>query len=389
MRSESPRRYALAALVLSAGASTVACSSPHSFVVLNLELAPASPHISGIQSIRVEVTQGTASIQDLSYPAPGLVIDALAPTGDDGGATDADGGAGSPKTLSVEFSNGVKGTVSFDVSAIDGSGCTIGHGRADVAIRRGAVAQGIIAFVPRHDCTGDGGAMDGGGDDGATFAGCDPTSPSSGPGLLCPAGQLCQVDCPNQKTDCVPGGTGAPGSLCTTNADCAPGSQCFDYGSTGCAAKVCLQFCHTAADCAAFGAGGGGSGSVCEGLVPCNGMLTTYHTCTFNCDPTAAAASRHGGCPAALVCVMPASMDAVDCACAETTRTKTEGQTCASGAECAPGLICNQMGTSKTCRPICRCDGQNGACTPGAGSCPTAGTTCHPVTNQTLFGVCL
>ena len=183
MRSERRRRYHLAALVLSAGVGTLACSSPHSFVVLELELEHGSPPISGIESIRVEVTQGTASIQALSYPAPGLVIDAVVPTAD-GGATDVDGGAGSPKTLSVEFSNGVKGTVSFDVAAVDGSGCIIGQRRADVVIRRGAVAQGIIPLVPRHDCTADGGSTDGGGDDGATFAGCNPRSPSSGSGLL-------------------------------------------------------------------------------------------------------------------------------------------------------------------------------------------------------------
>jgi hypothetical protein len=117
--------------------------------------------------------------------------------------------------------------------------------------------------------------------------------------------------------------------------------------------------------------------------------VTAYHTCTFNCDPTAAAAATRGGCPGSLVCMMPASMDEVDCACPETTRVKTEGQTCAQAADCAPGLICNSMNGTKVCRPICRCNAVGGACSLNSNTCPTAGTLCRPVTNDTMFGVCL
>jgi hypothetical protein len=84
-----------------------------------------------------------------------------------------------------------------------------------------------------------------------------------------------------------------------------PGTQCFNYANTGCDVKVCLRFCNGNADCAAFGAGGGGPGSVCEGPVMCPDFLTAYHTCTFNCDPRAMAAAAGGGCPNGLACVMP------------------------------------------------------------------------------------
>ena len=56
--------------------------------------------------------------------------------------------------------------------------------------------------------------------------------------------------------------------------------------------SLCLRFCNGNADCAAFGAGGGGPGSFCEGPVMCPTFLTAYHTCTFNCDPRAAAAAE-------------------------------------------------------------------------------------------------
>jgi hypothetical protein len=412
MGSERSRSLALgaAALALISGICA-ACSSPRSFVILDLELAPEAPGpITNVGALRVHVAQGMASINVLTFPvkapASGLVIDAYAPGGDGGASEGGAGDGGTVKTLSVDFSSAVTGTISFDVDAIDKSDCIVGQGHTDVVIRKGSVAERIVALTPQppHDCgadldggapdsappdsgPSDGGPPDGG--DGSTFPGCDPVSPQTGAGLQCAAGQVCEVNCPLNKTDCVQGGTGAPGTLCINNASCAPGSQCFDYGSLGCKdTRICLRFCGGAADCAAFGAAGLGSGSVCEGPVQCGAARTSFHTCTFNCDPTAAAAATHGGCPDKLVCVMPASMDAVDCTCPETTRTKTEGQPCTGAADCAPGLICNQMNGTKICRPICRCQAVNGACTAGAGTCPTANTTCHVVSNETLFGVC-
>jgi hypothetical protein len=213
----------------------------------------------------------------------------------------------------------------------------------------------------------------------------------------CGATQTCQV-CgfptdTSPRNVCVAGGTGAPGTTCATNADCQPGTQCFNYmtgTNSGCNVKLCLRFCNSDAECTAVGAGGPGPGSFCEGPVMCPTVLTAYHTCTFNCDPRAAMAASGGGCPTGLVCVMPAAMDQVDCACREPTRTKTEGQDCTQAADCAPGLICNRMGATQTCRPICRCDANaSQACTATVNDCPTAGTTCRAVTNNTRYGICL
>jgi hypothetical protein len=91
-----------------------------------------------------------------------------------------------------------------------------------------------------------------------------------------------------------------------------------------------------------------------------------------------------------MACVMPGSMDEVDCACATTRGTKTEGMACTSAADCAPGFICNRMSGNMNCRAICRCDANaSGACTATANDCPTAGTSCHAVTNNTIYGICL
>ena len=137
--------------------------------------------------------------------------------------------------------------------------------------------------------------------------------------------------------------------------------------------KVCLRFCNGDAECAAFGAGGGGPGSFCEGPVMCPNFLTAYHTCTFNCDPRAMAAGDPRRLPNLLACVMPGDMDQVDCACPEATRTKGEGKRAPRRPSARPACICNRMSGTQTCRPICRCDANaSGVCTATADDCPTA-----------------
>ena len=159
----------------------------------------------------------------------------------------------------------------------------------------------------------------------------------------------------------------------------------------------------------------------------CPAFLTAYHTCTFNCDPTAKAAGAGGGCPSSLACVALAGMDQVDCTCPGTTRTKDVGATCTpGGADCKPGLVCNHVDTTpptNSCRAICRCDKVNDNCTAGGadckpglvctrmgssttstcraicrcnevnGSCTATnecgGGQCSPITNSTIFGICL
>ena len=390
MRSDSLRHVAVAAAALALGATFVAsCSSSKSFIVLQLQL-PADPSappppLTGVESIQVEVTQG-AHMPTLNYPYPA----GLAPI-DSGHST----------TLSVNFAGDDTGNVAFVVRALDAHGCYLAQSDSTVVqIKKDSVNYAVVILKPGFICPADAGAPDGG----TVFPGCDPANPGTGndAGIVaCTSTQTCTVDCtpPNAappRNVCVMGGSGGPGASCPNmNADCQSGTQCFDYTSLGCGVKLCLKYCNTDADCAAFGAGGGGPGSVCQGPVQCPGtnggapIVTAYHTCTFNCDPRAAAAATRGGCPSGLACVMEGSMDAVDCACAGSTATKPEGAICASTVDCAPGLLCNEMAGTKTCRAVCRCDSSGGACTAAGTDCPTAGTHCNPTTNNTRYGVCL
>ncbi|HEY4393809.1 MAG TPA: hypothetical protein VGP64_07085 [Polyangia bacterium] len=358
MRFDRLRAGLLAAVVAGAG-----CSSPQSFIVLVLE--SSNQTIQNIDHLTVLVTLGTAETQTLTYPAGNLSL------------TDA---AANEGTLSVSFSGNQTGDANFTITAVDGRGCEIGTGMAKVTIRKGAGTEAIVPLAPEMKCTGvDGGAPDLG--PGTTFHGCDLTMAATS----CPsATETCEINCQSQANVCAAAGSVPAGGACGVDAGCAAGAQCFGYDSLGCkGVAICLRYCAGDNDCAPS-AGGVGPGSFCRDPVICGSVTTAYHTCSFSCDPTAAAAAAAAtGCPADLACVMPASMDHVDCACPEATRTGKENSACTTTAQCLPGLLCEQ-----TCRAVCHCDAQNGACT-AANDCPTAGTTCHVVSGETLYGVCL
>jgi hypothetical protein len=363
-------------------AAASACSNPQSFIVLNLHVAATdiADEIAGITDITVTASKTLSPTTNRTLNYDARVIDGgsltLTKAGD--------------RTLSVSFSGDESGTVTFDVVALDSQRCVVGMGQATQQIRKGGSTEVPVPMASMHDCSTDGGAPDGSAP-GTPFPGCDPVNPGTRDAgvTTCSPVQTCQVNCSVRRNECIMGGLGAPGTVCMNNGSCQPGTQCFDYTATGCGTKVCLRFCSSDTECAAFGAGGGGPGSVCQGRVVCGAGDTAYHTCTFSCDPTASAAVARGGCPGSLACLMPTSMDEVDCACPEPTRTKTDGQACTSAADCAPGFICNLMGTTRTCRAICRCNkNAAGACTT-TNTCAATGTTCSPVTNNTIFGICL
>ncbi len=352
-------------LLVAAGllaATGLGCSSPQSYIVLQLD--SSSTPIVNVAQITVVVSQGTTEMETLTYQAGSLAVV----------ISDANANMG---TLSVSFSGNQAGDIKFLVTALDARGCAIGVGAALISIIKGATNEGTVFLMPEQLCTGDAGAPDL--PPGTPFPGCDPT------GLSCPAAQSCQVDCQTLSNVCATAGSNPAGASCSSTAGCLAGSQCFDYSSLGCGAQLCLQFCASDADCAAFGTGGLGPGSFCRDPIACGGA---FRTCTFSCDPTAAAAGAggspaHTGCPAGLACVIPSSMDHVDCSCPAATRTGKENAPCTSTAGCAPGFLCEQ-----TCRAVCRCDASNGVCT-APNDCPTSGTTCTVVPNQTIYGVCL
>ncbi len=341
-------------------AAALGCSSPQSYIVLLL--ASSSTPIANIAQVTVVVSQGTTEMETLTYKAGDLAI-----------VNNSDAGVRAG-TLSVSFSGNQSGDIKFMVTALDIRGCAIGGGAALISIIKGATNEGIVFLTPEESCTGDAGAPDQ--PPGTPFPGCDPT------GLSCPATQSCQIDCQTRSNVCATAGSNVAGSACPGMTGCVAGSQCFDYSSLGCVGtQLCLRFCTTDGDCAASGDGGVGPGSFCRDPIACGGAV---RTCTFSCDPTAAAATAtQTGCPAGLACVIPSSMDHVDCSCPEATRTGKENAPCSKTAQCAPGFLCEQ-----TCRAVCRCDAQSGVCT-APNDCPTSGTTCTVVPNQTIYGVCL
>ncbi len=401
MRSRIRLATALGALVFAA------CSSPKSIILLTLQSATSTP-IMGVTKVIVavsEVSQGM-KLATLTYPPP-TGADSI--TIDQVNTTD----------LTVSFSGGQSGTIDLAVTVEDASGCTIGYGPTSAVLRKGGIVTATALLVAAADCS----TADGGTGDASTtkFPGCDPAA------IMCPDDQTCQVNCKTHVGECTMGGTGAPGSLCATNADCAPGSQCFDYTSTGCGVKVCLRFCNddngcgtastttsalsvpsdggsdgaasgsdaaAAADAASDGAPSGAveagavsTKSLCAGPVECSGIATAYHTCTFACDPRLIAVKSSSRCPTGLSCLVVLTMDQVDCACPEQTRVGTDGDDCTGSAQCAPGYICNMMGTSQKCRAVCSCNASGMSCT-SPNEC-TNGKACQTLTRDTVFGVCL
>jgi hypothetical protein len=366
MRSERLAAIGALLVVLSALAPA-ACSSSRSFVVLHLRSDGAGVSFKDVRRLEVTVSQGSALTKTLTYDTDGITIDFT---------TEND--------LSVSFSPEQSGAVTLTVDAIDGKDCTVAHATTTAVIRKGGTAQATAQLFAFNSCTPrDGGPPPA---DGAVLSGCNPAAPA------CAAGQTCQVKCSATPpaNECTPGGKGKHGATCTTNADCEPGAQCFKYASPNCAASVCLRYCDGQAQCEPDGGApdaGIGTRSLCVGPVQCGSLLTAYHTCSFGCDPRESALTANR-CPAGLSCLMVGDMDQVDCACPEPSRVGTDGADCTGGALCAPGFICNMMGGVKKCRAVCRCEESNGFCT-APNDCRAAGKTCHVLTNDTKFGVCL
>ena len=343
-----------ALLALGAGA----CRDQQSFVVVTVQSADPTP-ITGVTELIVSVTNA-GSVIALTYPAPADDTP-LTITGSLDAMTGQIG-----KTLSVSFTTSRANDVVVAVVAHDAARCTIGQGSATGTIKKGGI--GAVTVELQHTA----GPCEGtdAGSEGTLFPGCDPAA------LSCGAGMTCAVNCAAMQGQCVAAGTTAPGGLCNTgNVDCQPGTQCFTYSDTACRVPVCLKFCKTDNDC-----GPAGSGSVCQGKVPCNvdggAVLTAYHTCSFACDPRGAATT---GCPAGLSCFVVDTMDQVDCSCIQPTRVKAEGDPCARGVECQPGLICD-LSTSK-CQKVCKRSENNTDC--------AAGQTCTMLRDDQIYGVCL
>src|SRR5262249_21836992 len=151
------------------------------------------------------------------------------------------------------------GSITFNVKALDNLGCTVGAGGGRVDIKKGGVVTAPVMLSSGLDCT----HTDAGTPEvpaGSALPGGDPVGPqSTAAGVTtCSGTQTCQVDCTPPdggapRNECIAGGAGPAGTVCRGNADCQPGTQCFNYSNTGCSVSLCLRYCNNDVDCAPVG----------------------------------------------------------------------------------------------------------------------------------------
>jgi hypothetical protein len=187
----------------------------------------------------------------------------------------------------------------------------------------------------------------------------------------CSAGKACRLTCTGPglgRTSCETGvGTKQAAETCTRDADCASSLTCISRSCpSGTSVSYCERMCKTDGDC----------GSVASACVAINCMMQTspFRICGRGCDPVGATS----GCPAGLTCALYPS-DRTDCACRTGGPQGADGVACKGIADCAPGHLCVQRGTTSTCRPVCRTGGTDCA----------AGRTCAPLPDHKAYGACI
>lgn len=325
------------ALLLSLATLVAACSDEKSTVVVAV-YAGSAP-IARVAQLRVRATNGQMSeySQELFYPEKPRAEDALLELN-----------SVTPVTFSMSFRTMFKGTVTFEVDALDPNKAVLGSGESSPEqLNEGQVTYSTVRVsLP-----------------------CNPLQPTA----TCGAQQNCAYVCDSQnqaKTVCLASGLKGPGEVCSDLSDCAPGSECFGFNCLGTSIKTCRKFCATDADC--------GTGATCVvGITACSTTPIDTRVCSQPCNPTGAAIDV---CQPGMNCFIFAG-EVTDCACRAPTRIAGIGQACTNDDDCIPGLTCVDRSGQKTCRPLCAL---------AAPACPT-GTTCTPLNSPVykVYGACL
>jgi len=280
-----------------------------------------------------------------------------------------------PVTLSVQFGASSSGETTFEIEALSPD-MVLGYGEASIVIEEDSVSNLTVRIFPgtvRPERRLDAGASI----DGQAQLACDPVVPSA----ACGAGQTCGIVCALEQPAsamCYLAGAKQPGELCTSNRDCAPGSQCLTFTATGCSVMTCLKFCGDDQAC-------GEPDSYCNVPIRC-GSTGRFSACSRPCDPTLGS-----GCVPGLSCFVYDG-ETTDCGCPGqggvgagcTQNSGCNGQSGCAG--CSAGLSCvippgaDAGAGTGTCRPVCKI---------AAPACPS-GTSCHPFDNSSrrLYGFC-
>jgi hypothetical protein len=213
---------------------------------------------------------------------------------------------------------------------------------------------------------------------GATSTGCHQDSD-------CASGQRCNV----ATGACVAGSTsgGGLGAPCTQGSDCASStclagscsSTCDWLTPTSCGTGFYCNgqatgTCTGTGLCEPGNAGSGAPGSACHANTDCAGLFCAEGVCTRPCVPGGAATS----CPVGYACQVGSTAS-----CGSCQITGQLGDECSIGTDCA-SRICVGGACSETCDPTsatscpamftCMPQGSSGACVSSTGG---LGATCH------------
>lgn len=236
------------------------------------------------------------------------------------------------------------------------AGCDGGDGLGDGGTVRDASlrdADGLLdaGFVEAGPLPRDGGA---GADAGALLCELGICDPRTGSG--CSTGEQCVLVGAEPSCVTTPGLL-EPGVECVDNAECEPGSACFEVDGVGRCAAVCCpgddSECDGDSRC-------GGSGTLFDGTPTDWGQCVPRVECDV-LEPSAECASREG-------CYIVDAEGATECRLAGVVDA---GGTCYSQEECASGFFCGGLPPARTCRRIC--DLELDDCPPSEGSCVQQG----------------
>lgn len=196
---------------------------------------------------------------------------------------------------------------------------------------------------------------------GCTGSPCELVAPECG----CPGGDECTIDATGARS-CVIAGTGTEGQECSTTG-CQPGLICLQITPTG---DSCGTFCDVDGDCSggticALGLGDG-SGNTIPGVA----------LCSTACSPITSSGCSVTGSACQVVQEATGQMRWTTSCYA--SGAGTQGTTCASSSDCAPGYWCLNSSTSGL---VC-----SHYCNVHQPSCP-AGGTCSMVQDANMQSV--
>ncbi len=301
----------------------------------------------------------------------GCVDRALGETCDDGNTTPGDG---------CDLNCRLESPADADTTPHDDAAA--GDADADVPAETPAEAEAEAGADADADAD-DAAPVDDGG--GADTGACEELPCGLRPNCGCPAGQKCTADAERLAIlllirECGPAGTRDSSQLCTTDAECEPGTYCLGlFTQAGGTDRMCADFCNGEPDCAE-------PGSVCASMTE---LVTGAGTCSHSCSPI-----TNTGCPSGTSCqvLILGTTRQILTDCTADVGSLAPHTACTTGAQCQLGSYCadtNADGLGDQCIQWCLYPG--GACA-GVDTCrqftDSTGTPMPLTIDGTEYGFC-